>query len=307
MGRLVVTGASGFVGRHLCRRARSRGLDVIGIARNQAAADAVAACGASPAKVGLEATALAEVFEGAAAVVHLAQIGTERPGATYETVNVGGTRNVVRGAQAAGVRRIVFLSGLGVAHYGLKRRCTNPYFLSKLKAEVELFSSDRDVIVFRPSYIVGSGNPWILGLVRDLAGDKVQQVGDGSYRLQPIAIDDAVDLILREISGGKDNPLVCDMVGPEPLAYRTFLRRLRRISGAPEPLRVKVVPVESADRWVEERGMSSAELDCLLCDEVSDPRPLESLLGRALKPLDEALVLALGEGDASARSLAGGS
>jgi hypothetical protein len=35
------------------------------------------------------------------------------------------------------------------------------------------------------------------------------------------------------------------------------------------------------------------ELDCLLCDEVSDPAPLESLLGRSLTPLDEALAAAV--------------
>ena len=36
------------------------------------------------------------------------------------------------------------------------------------------------------------------------------------------------------------------------------------------------------------------ELDCLLCDEVADPRPLETLLGTALTPLDDALVAATG-------------
>ena len=44
-------------------------------------------------------------------------------------------------ALAAGVGRLVFLSGLGVAHYGQARRCTNPYFLSKLAAELELHRS----------------------------------------------------------------------------------------------------------------------------------------------------------------------
>ena len=39
-------------------------------------------------------------------------------------------------------------------------------------------------------------------------------------------------------------------------------------------------------------GMLPDELDCLLCDETADPAPLESLLGRTLLPLDEALAAA---------------
>jgi hypothetical protein len=55
---------------------------------------------------------------------------------------------------------------------------------------------------------------------------------------------------------------------------------------------VREVPIEEADReargggW---QGMLPDELDCLLCDEVSDARPLEALLGRFLTPLEDAL------------------
>jgi len=56
------------------------------------------------------------------------------------------------------------------------------------------------------------------------------------------------------------------------------------------------VSVAEADRQAAAggyRGMMPDELDCLLCDEVADARPLEALLGRFLTPLDEALLPAV--------------
>jgi hypothetical protein len=81
--------------------------------------------------------------------------------------------------------------------------------------------------------------------------------------------------------------------------YRALLEHLAarlRAHGRRAELRVREVPVEEAERRAATggyRGMGADELDCLLCDEVADPRPLEALLGRFLTPLDEALDLAL--------------
>jgi hypothetical protein len=69
-----------------------------------------------------------------------------------------------------------------------------------------------------------------------------------------------------------------------------------RALGRPAEFRVREVPVAEAERLARAggyRGMLADELDCLLCDEVSDPTPLVALLGRPLLPLDEALAAAV--------------
>ena len=62
-------------------------------------------------------------------------------------------------------------------------------------------------------------------------------------------------------------------------------------------LRVREVAIAEAQRQSRGpagyQGMGPDELDCLLCDEVSDAAPLEALLGRQLTPLDEALAAAV--------------
>jgi nucleoside-diphosphate-sugar epimerase len=303
--RVAITGANGFVGRSLVRHASALGHEVVGVVRSPAAAKAVVDDGGRPALVpALDPEALAPALAGCHAVVHLAQIGAERGAATYDAVNVEGTRAVATAARAAGVARVVLFSGLGVAHFGQKTRCTNRYFLSKLEAELLLFRTGLEVVVFRPSYIVGPGNPFVTGVLQELAGGVVEQPGDGSFRMQPVAVRDATAAAwaaverqaFSSLHGGGPAPLVYDLVGPEAVSYRRFLECLAGVArglGRPADLRVRQVPLVEADAQARAggwHGMTPDELDCVLCDEVGEPAPLEALLGRFLTPLDDALL-----------------
>jgi NADH dehydrogenase len=305
--RIAVTGANGFVGRQLVVQAAARRYEVVGIVRTDEGARVVREAGGAPVRVdGLEAGRLAPAFAGARGVVHLVSVGSERDGDTYEGVNVAGTRAVAAAAAAAGVPRVVYFSGLGVARYGQNPRCTNRYFLSKLSAEMELFRSDREAVVFRPSYIIGPGNPFVPRLVQQMAAGEVEVPGDGRYRLQPLSVRDAAELVLSAIERprapdreGRPRPIAYDLVGPEAISYRDFLERLAVVArgeGRAVDLRVRTLPVEEADRRAASggfHGMPPDELDCLLCDEVSDPAPLEALKGGFLTPLDDALAAAV--------------
>jgi NADH dehydrogenase len=297
MKRIAVTGANGFVGRHLVAFASRAGFDVIGVVRSEAAAQVVRHLGGDPvAIVGRDPEALVRALDGCDAVVHLAQVGAERGGHTYEGVNVGLTERVIEDARHAGVPRIVYFSGLGVASYGRRARCSNPYFLSKLTAETILFRSGVEGVVFRPSYVVGPGDAFVPMVVRALEGGEVERPGDGSYRMQPIAVADAAALVLAAVvRQAGEFPTVFDLVGPEPVTYARLLERVASVArahGRPAALRVREIPIAEAERRARAggfQGMAPDELDCLLCDEVSDPEPLERLLGRSLTSLDDAL------------------
>jgi NADH dehydrogenase len=294
--RISVTGANGFVGRHVVLAAVAEGYDVVGIVRSEEAARVVAGAGGAPARVSaLEGEALARAVAGSAALVHLVGIGSERPGLTYDAVNVGGMQAALAAARAAGVPRVVYLSGLGVAHYGMTRRCTNPYFLSKLAAEVELFRSGLQAVAFRPSYILGPGGELVTDLLKELAAGSVEQIEDGAYRMQPLSVRDAAAAIVAACATPLPRAAVFDLVGPEPIRYRDLIVRLARLAGRAGAYSVRSVPAQEADRQAASggyRGMGPDSLDCLLCDETADPRPLEALLGRFLTPFDDVLALA---------------
>jgi nucleoside-diphosphate-sugar epimerase len=296
--RIALTGAGGFLGPHLTRAATSRGIAVTGLVRKESQKSIVAEAGGRPALVqGLEAEALRPAFSGADAVVHLAQISGERNGSTYEAVNVLGTRNVIAACRSEGVPSLVLLSGLGVARYGISPRSTNGYFLSKLASEVEAFRSDlASVVVFRPSYIAGLGDLFMASLLREFDARDVAIVGDGLYRLQPLSVKDACDVILLSLS--LRGRRVFDLVGPEKVTYRSFVSRVARaLSREGEVFReisVGQADAEAAQRGAF-RGLLKDELDVLLCDEVSDEGPIEALLGRRLMALDDAIRAAVGD------------
>ena len=297
MTRIAVTGASGFVGRHVVDHAVRAGLHVVGIVRSDGAARTIQELGARAVQiVGRDPEALLRALEGCEAVVHLAQIGAERGGQTYESVNVGFTERVVEDARRAGVARVVYFSGLGVASYGLRRRCSNPYFLSKLAAETIVFRSGLEGVVFRPSYVVGPGDAFVPMVLRALEGGEIERPGDGSYRMQPVAVADAAEAVVAAVRRPAGAfPTVFDLVGPEAVTYVRLLERLTavaRAEGRPAALRVREIPMAEAERLARAggyQGLLPDELDCLLCDEVADAGPLERLLGRPLLGLDEAL------------------
>lgn len=299
--RVAITGAAGLVGLQVAALAVAAGHEVVGVVRSAGSARRLRHAGARPAFVpGLEAEPLAAALEGAEAVVHLAQVGREAPGQTYAEVNVAGTRALVEAARRCGVARVVYFSGLGVARYGMTRHCTNPYFLSKLACEAELLGSGLETVVFRPSYVIGPGSELVGELLRALDGGRVPRAGDGQYRLQPVALADASRLVVAALGRERGaRPFVFDLVGPEPVTFDAFLDRLAAAAGrGPRGARWQVEPTPLADALAAAResgflGLRADDFDCLLCDEVGDPRPLEALLGGPLRPLDELLRLAL--------------
>ena len=274
---------------------------MLGIVRSEEGARTVAEAGGRPARApGLEATSLAGFFAGAETVVHLAQIGRERNGETFETVNVAGTRALVAAAEAAGVERLVFFSGLGVASYGLKRRTTNAYFLSKLAAEVAVYRGMGEAWVLRPSYIIGPGDGLSSWLLASMAAGEVQRPGDGHYRLQPVALDDVGAAVLALLERPASTPArashrAFDLVGPEAVSFDDFIGRLADLARRQDLVahyRVTEIPVPECERLARAggfHGMGPEDLDCLLCDELADAAGLRELLGREPMTLERAM------------------
>jgi len=202
------------------------------------------------------------------------------------------------------VPRVVLFSGLGVAHYGMAPRTTNRYFLSKLRAEAAVFESGLEAFVFRPSYIVGPRDGLVSSLLRQMAAGEVEEIGDGAYRMQPVAVRDAAAAVMAAATGptpapapGRGPHRVMDLVGPRPVTFAEFVDALAaavRARGRPAQFTVRQVSVAEAERRARAgEGMAPEDVDVLLCDERGDPRALEALLGRFLTPLDEALAAAV--------------
>lgn len=175
-GRIVVTGASGFVGRALCAELSRRGHPVRGALRQNAIAPALLK-GVGSVAVGTinAATDWRAALAGCDAVVHLAarvHVMDDRasdPLAGFREVNAEGTLNLARQAAQAGVRRFVFVSSIKVNGEGRAAAYLEtdapapqgPYAISKWEAErgLERIAQETglEVVILRPPLVYGPG------------------------------------------------------------------------------------------------------------------------------------------------------
>lgn len=224
-----VTGASGFIGRHLLRRLATRGHRMRILVRDSAPAD----CAAETITGHLsDPDALRALVASADAVVHLVGIIAERGRATFAAVHVDGTRNLVDAARAAGVRRLVFMSALGARD----EPGATPYHRTKAQAEAIVRASGIPAAVFRPALISGHENVPIRTLARlHRFLPAVPVFGDGSYPMQPIWIEDVTEAFALAV----ERPGLTgdyEVAGPDRLSYAEFLRAIGRACGHPRPL-----------------------------------------------------------------------
>ena len=195
---LLITGATGYIGRHLVARLVAQGEHPRCLVR-----DTKRAAGILPA-AGVELVqgettdpaSLVAAVRGVDTIVHAAFLTADRkqsPGNHYETTNVQGTANLIKAAQEGGVKRIIEISGLGT-----KPEKPGSYMQGRYLAEKMLKESGLDWTIIQPSVLFGKGAPFIKGLT-DLIRTTpvVPLIGGGKTLFQPIYVEDVVTVIVK--------------------------------------------------------------------------------------------------------------
>jgi nucleoside-diphosphate-sugar epimerase len=209
----VVTGATGFIGRHTCAALQRRGWQVRGVVRSRARAGELPP-GVEPVAWDLEREEAPDALVcGARAVVHLAgrahRMGADAgEAAAYRRLNVDATRALLACSRAAGVRRFVYVSSIKVLGEGeaspyaatapLDPR--DPYARSKAEAEaiVQTESGAMEWTIVRPAFVYGPGGkgnfPRLLRLAH-LASRLPLPLGAIRNRRSMIYVENLADLL----------------------------------------------------------------------------------------------------------------
>jgi uncharacterized protein YbjT (DUF2867 family) len=234
--RILVTGASGYVGGRLLRRLEDRGLLVRCLARRP---EFLAGRVASETEVVggdvLREETLAPALEG----VHTAYYMVHSMGSAsqegFEAQDRLGAENFARAARAAGVRRIVYLGGLGDENSDL-----SPHLRSRHEVGRALRASGASVIEFRASIVIGSGSlsfEMLCALVERLP----VMVTPRWVRVnaQPIAIGDLLAYLEAALDLETEECRIYEIGGTERVSYGDLMREYARLRG----LRRVMIPV----------------------------------------------------------------
>ena len=246
--RVSVTGASGFVGRTLLPALSLRSHVIVAAMR---AAPSDRHTPSNSVAIGdiNAATNWSDALHGADAVVHLAarvhimRDAARNPLEEFRRVNTAGTLNLARQAAAAGVRRFIFLSTIGVngnstSHGKMFTETSaslphDPYSVSKHEAEVGLRaiskSTGMEIVIIRPTLVHGSKAPGNFGkLTRLVAKSLPLPLASIDNRRSLVGIDNLVDFIvtcLEHPAAANETFLVSD---GEDLSTPDLIRRMAR-------------------------------------------------------------------------------
>lgn len=186
---VVVTGASGMVGRALVTLLAGGDGEVRAVIRDRTAGDPLRATGAKVAVCRLSDTeTLATAMAGAHTVCHLAG-GLDLPDErTYEDSNLRTTESTLEAAQEAGVTRFLLLS-----YPGASSDSANAYLRAKGLAEEAVRSSGLEHVILRSTHVYGRGSRW-LEAQRQAARRPIAAtvIGRGTQRLAPVFVRDVV-------------------------------------------------------------------------------------------------------------------
>ncbi len=212
--RVLVTGASGFIGARVVERLEADGHDIVRFSR-RTGGDVT------------DTAALDDAAQGAEAIVYLVAILDGSP-EQFEAVNAQGPSNAVAAAKAAGVRRFVHMSALGVNE---EHAPLTGYWGSKWKGVQAVTSSDLDWTVFEPSFVFARGGGAFAEFERLVRMPVTPVIGDGRYRHQPVWVGDVASAFSRALERPETIGKRYELGGPQAFAFDDLLDEIARNTG----------------------------------------------------------------------------
>ncbi len=238
---VLVAGASGFIGRRLCHALAEAGHRVRAMTRRpecyDGAGDPVSGDVHDPAS-------LPEALAGVDAAYYLVHSLDSKD---FERLDAQAAKTFGEAAADAGVKRIIYLGGLGKDDDDL-----SPHLRSRRQVEGLLGAGGVPVTVLRAGIVVGDGGiSW--EMTRQLVSHLPAMVTPRwvNTRTQPIAVDDVIRYLVGVLEAPETEGRGFEIGGPEVLRYADMLQRVARLQGRPLP--IVPVPLLSAglsSRWL---------------------------------------------------------
>jgi uncharacterized protein YbjT (DUF2867 family) len=274
---ILLTGASGFIGRNTARALVAGGHQIKPVSRG----------------AGLDFCAMLTPqhwlphLEGVDAVINCVGILGESGSQRFEPLHTLAPTALFQACAQVGVRRVLQISALGA-----DATAFSAYHLSKRAADDALRSLDLDWFVLRPSLIYGRGGTSAAWFMRLAAWPLIPVLGNGYQRLQPIHIGDVVATVLQCLTT-KATRQTLNVVGSQNITYVQWIQWMRHAQGLP-PAPVLHTPMTLAMAGARVGRYFSPllqpdNLRMLQTSQWVDVQPLIALLGRLPQAFEPSL------------------
>lgn len=228
MKRVLVTGATGFVGNAVVGSLIRNGYAPVALVRKGSESKLKHKTETVYGDV-LDKDSLTAALDGVHAVIHLVGIIREyrSKGVTFENMHHFATRNIVDACLEKGVKRYVHMSANGT-----RQNAVSMYHITKYRAEDYVRQSGLDFTIFRPSLIYGPGDSFINMLAGYMRKTPVfSYFGDGSYPMQPVYVDEVAECFVRAIDSESTLRMIYPLCGKNRYTYKELLKLVGKALG----------------------------------------------------------------------------
>ena len=232
--RVLITGASGFIGSALAARLVGEGHQVVSVSRNRSNPGPVRHFSIDMARA-TSPSDWTRALDGVDAVVNCAGAFQSGAGDSVRGVHVEGAKALFFACEQHGIRRVIHISAAGV-----EREAPTKFSQTKREGEHALMARDLDWVVLRPGVVIGRSAYGGSALIRGLAALPVLPVLPGTGPVQIVHLDDLIDTVLFFLRSGAPSRLALDIVGPKRWKFEDIVRVFRQWMRWPRSASVNV-------------------------------------------------------------------
>lgn len=250
--RILVTGATGFLGGHVAESLAQAGHQVRALVRPKSDARLLESWGVEVVRGELApGEPLQRACAGADVVIHCAaKVGDWGPVEEYRAVNVDATRHLLDAALKAHVARFILVSSLGVYeardHFGtdestpLPARHIDGYTQTKVEAENLALDYYRNrslpLVIIRPGFIYGPRDKTVMPrILTNLRARLVTYFGSRKKKLNNVYVGNVVEAIERALDPAVPLGEAFNVTDAETVSKQEFFERIADLSGLPRP------------------------------------------------------------------------
>ena len=221
---IAVTGATGFLGHHLTHALSSKKMDFLCLTRSSSPrAYRLKPYPSTIREVDFQnKDSIAQQLEGCSTLIHVLGLINAKED-RLKQVNVEYTKNLLEAAKEKKVQKIIFISSVAAQmRHGL-------YGETKFQAEELVRSAGVPYLILRPAFIYGQGDDNNMGLMlRTLKRyPLIPLLGGGSFRIQPIYVEDIVSVVLQGLEKPAPNKEY-NLAGPQQVSLKEILMTLAK-------------------------------------------------------------------------------